>query len=456
MPTDAMVAAPTSSDIRAAQAVIAGGKLRSTLLELWQRTRMDWGFVTDRLSSTFRKEKWIGSADRRFLSETLFGMIRNLRRIDLAIARGSKRKSEPKDLERVVAYLVLENFIDTAAATRMEPNIDWSNALAVDDVIASERNLTRRIALSASLPDWLAQRLVADWGDEAEQLAVALNDRGPMTVRANLLVADRATVNTQLHNEQLVTTTGQWCDTALTIEGKTNLFTSKAFTTGALEAQDEGSQLLADLAVPRDGRGSMRTGIVLDLCAGAGGKTLAVSARMRNKGRVVASDIDGNKLEELRRRARRATVAIVQAAVAQDAQWPALVESMRGKADVVMVDAPCTGLGALRRNPEARFRWRESDINAFAATQRELLQRSFALCAPGGVVVYATCSVLKQENQEVVAKVLATQTSARVRPLAAHAPEMSATFDRDGAFMSVPHRHNTDGFFAQVIEISKG
>jgi 16S rRNA (cytosine967-C5)-methyltransferase len=445
------VATPPSQDHRAAQAIVNGGRLRDTLLELWQRTRIDWGFVTDRLSSTFRKEKWIGGHDRRFISETLYGMIRNLRRIDLAISMAAKRKTAPRDLERLAAYLVLEQLISPDDARRLEPSIDWVNVRDVDRVIANERKMAVRIALAASLPDWLAARLVADWGDEAEPLAMALNTRAPMTVRSNLLVGDRSSLAAELSRIGLATTAGNWCDTSLTIESRTNLFATEAFIKGAMEAQDEGSQLLADLAVPRDANGVMKAGIVVDLCAGAGGKTLAVAARMNNRGRVVSSDIDGNKLEELRRRARRGGVSTAQAAATDGEFWPSPVEAVRGKADVVLVDAPCSGVGALRRNPEARFRLRESDISEFAAKQRKIIDRAFELCAHDGVVVYATCTVLREENQGVVASILSKPRGLRAVPLSSHAPQISATFDRDGAFMAVPHRHNTDGFFAQVI-----
>ena len=449
--TSKQPSSPGHLDRRAAQAVVAGGRLRDTLLELWQRTRIDWGFVTDRLSATFRKEKWIGSHDRRFIGETLYGMIRNLRRVDLALTRAAKYKSGPRDLERLTAYLVLEQLISIDEAKRIEPTVDWAAVRGVDDVIASERKLTTRIALASSLPDWLAARLVADWGDEAEALAASLNSRAPMTVRSNLLVENRAGVAAELNKAGLQTTLGSWCDTALIVETRANLVATNAFIRGALEAQDEGSQLLADLAVPRDANGIMQSGIVVDVCAGAGGKTLAIAARMLNRGRVLASDIDGNKLEELRRRARRGGVSIAQAAATDGNYWPEPVDAVRGTADVVLIDAPCSGVGSLRRNPEARFRMRESDIAEFASKQRTILDRAFELCAPGGVVVYATCTVLRAENQDVVAAVMAKPRGLRIVPLARHAPEISATFDREGAFMAVPHRHNTDGFFAQVI-----
>jgi hypothetical protein len=154
-----------------------GGRLRALVLELWQRTRMDWGFVTDRLSTTFRREKWLGAHERRFVGEVLYGMVRHLRRIDAAIARGRRTSKPPHDLERLLALLVLEGLLAPAAAARAVPGLDWHAALSIDEAIAAERRPVTRLALAASLPDWLAARLIADWGDEAEPLARALNRR---------------------------------------------------------------------------------------------------------------------------------------------------------------------------------------------------------------------------------------------------------------------------------------
>ena len=424
------------ADRKLATTVAEGGRLRAQLLELWQRTRMDWGFVTDRLAQTFRKETWIGAHERRFISETLYGLVRHLRRVDLALERGRRTKKPPRDLERLLALLVLERLLDPARAAKAEPELDWTAVAGVDAAIASERRVDRRIALAASLPDWLAQRLVADWGDEAEALAMALNERAPMTVRANTLVTSRDQLAAELAKEKLSTEPGRWSETALLVTSRTNLFASAAFKRGAMEAQDEGSQLLAELATPGK--------LVVDYCAGAGGKTLAIAARLGNKGRVIATDVDASKLEELRRRARRAGVSIVQAMTVDDRQ----LDPIRGKADVVFVDAPCSGIGALRRNPEARWRLRETDIAGFATRQREIMAAAIECAAPGARVIYATCSLLSEENERVA------QALTGVAPVdlaTAIGPERAQALGRAGAFTVTPHRHGTDGFFARVL-----
>ena len=427
------------NDLQLAATVADGGRLRALVLELWQRTRMDWGFVTDRLATTFRKETWIGSHERRFVGETLYGLVRHLRRVDAALARGRKTTKPPKDLERLLALLVLEKLIDPARAAKIERDLDWNAVAGIDEAIAGERNPTTRLALTASLPDWLAARFAADWGDQAEAVVKALNQRAPMTLRANLLVADRDVLAKELVADKLQTTPGRWCDTALHLETRTNLFALERFKRGAFEVQDEGSQLLADLAL----EGAPEKPLVVDLCAGAGGKTLAIAARLGNRGRILASDVDEKKLEELRRRARRATVSNAQAIHLAEGRWPPTLDAIRGKADVVFVDAPCSGLGALRRNPEARWRLREADLAMFAARQTEILDNAFHLVAPGGRIVYATCTLLRVENQDVIAAVLEKRPQLSTVPATKHAAGES--------FTVAPHTHGTDGFFAHTL-----
>ncbi len=451
------------ADRKLASHVADGGRLRAMLLELWQRTRMDWGFVTDRLAVTFRKETWIGGHDRRFLGETLYGLVRHLRRVDAALARGRKVQKAPRDLERLLALLVLEKLIEPARAAREDRSIDWNAVATIDDVIAAERKPVARIALAASLPDWLARRFVEDWGDEAEALALALNQRAPMTVRVNTLATDRDGLAAELAQEQLRTRPGAWCDTALVIDSRTNLFGTPAFKRGAMEAQDEGSQLLAELATAGL---TTKSPLVIDLCAGAGGKTLAIAARLGNRGRIIGTDVDDRKLDELKKRARRAGVSNTRA-ITLDAEWrwrssgganvgatgwPAGLDELRGEADVVFVDAPCSGIGALRRNPEARWRLREEDLATFAARQREILEGARHLLAPGGRLVYGTCTLLEVENAAVVDDLVAAHADLISVPLteilgATRGP----TLARGADFTVTPNRHGTDGFYARVV-----
>jgi len=461
-------------DRRLARAIAEGGgfgaRMRALVLELWQRTRLDWGFVSDRLSTTFRRERNLGSSERRFVAETLYGMVRHLRRIDAAIAAGGGRAARhATDVQRLLAYLVLESGLEPSRAAAAERAIDWTKVAGIDALIAAERRPAARIGVAASLPDWLAAQLVADWGEEAEPLAHALNERAPMTVRANLLKTTRDDLAAALAKEGLATTPGRWCATALHVDTRVNLFGLAAFREGLMEAQDEGSQLLADLVQA----GAARH--VVDLCAGAGGKTLALAAAMANRGRLLASDVDDAKLEELRRRARRAGVSNHRAvALPVDmpgggdpakgsaramraprgnptpglrTDWPAPFAEVLGRCDRVLVDAPCSGVGSFRRNPEARWRLAEADLPRFAERQRTLVLRAAQLVAPGGWIVYGTCTVLAIENEHVVDAVLAARDD-----LELVRPHDAALASRDGRFFQVtPHRHGTDGFFGAIL-----
>jgi 16S rRNA (cytosine967-C5)-methyltransferase len=177
-----------------------------------------------------------------------------------------------------------------------------------------------------------------------------------------------------------------------------------------------------------------------------------MAARLGNRGRIVATDVDGAKLEELRRRARRATVSNAQAIQLPGGAWPPALDELRGRADVVLVDAPCSGIGALRRNPEARWRLREADLAEFAAKQREILDGARALLAPAGRLVYATCTLLAVENADVVAGLLAAHPELAQVPIDQILGPRGAALAAGAALRVAPHTHGTDGFFAAVMQ----
>jgi len=436
-----------TQDQRLARAVLAGGRLRGLILELWQRTRLDWGFVSDRLSQVFRKETWLGSSERRFVAETLYGLVRHVRRVDAAIDAARRGASKPiRDEQRLIAYFVLEGAITIDDASRIDKTIDWRAVAGFDATIARDRDAVRRIAVGCSVPDWLAVRLVAEHGDRAEAIARALGERAPMTIRANRLKTTRDELAKSLAARGLTTTPTALAADGLVVTSRTNLFGLDEFRDGGFEAQDEGSQLLAELV------GGARDTVV-DLCAGAGGKTLALAALMGNRGRVIACDVDDAKLGELRKRARRAGVTTVEPLHLPEGGWPDALERRRDQVTRVLVDAPCSGVGSLRRNPEARWRMRESDIAGFAKTQHAITSRAAQLLAPGGRLIYATCTLLAAENQAVV-EAVASERGLRVVPLAdAWDGRAAATATADGRFFQVdPARHGTDGFFAAVLE----
>jgi 16S rRNA (cytosine967-C5)-methyltransferase len=424
-------------------------------ITLWTKIRMDWGFASDAIAQAFRKDRSLASSERRFVSETLYGMIRQARRIDFALERaGAKTGPGPeRERARLFAYLVLAGELDAEQAAKVLPGIDFARVAAVDDAIAKERGAERRLGLGQSLPDWLARRLLAQFGAEAQAVATGLSARAPLTLRANRLKTTREALAERLAAEdRLVAHPTRFAPDGLVMESRTNVFGLRAFHDGWFEAQDEASQLVAEVCAPAG------AGLVVDACAGAGGKSLALGALMRGKGRLVALDVDDKKLEELRRRARRAGLTNVRAVrVAPTGGFPDEVENLAGKAERVLVDAPCTGLGALRRNPEARWRIDEADLAAFPARQLAIARRAAALCAPEGLLIYATCSIMTEENQAVAARLGAALPEFSPVPIAEIlGPERAAALaPGDGlALATRPDRHDTDGFFAQVFRRS--
>jgi 16S rRNA (cytosine967-C5)-methyltransferase len=431
----------------------SGGPLGRLVLDLWQRTRIDWGFASDRLADAFRRERKLRSEERRFAAETLYGMIRHLRRVDEALSAGGLRPGgAAPDRERLLAYLVLEGGLAPQDAARHVRSIDWQRVAGIDAELARERDPSRRIARMFSLPDWLAAALVTERGAEvAAELAAAFNQRAPMTVRANLLAGDADALVADLAATGIAAHRGALGSAAVLVDTRTNLFALDGFKRGRFEAQDEGSQLIAELVAPPP------RGRVVDYCAGAGGKTLALAAALANRGRLIACDVDARKLVELRRRARRAGATNIQAALLgpePTSGWPPALAAIEGGSDRVLVDAPCSGIGALRRNPEVRWRLVPADLERLPEVQLGIARRALDLVAPGGRLIYATCTLLAAENQAVIERLAAERTGLEIVPIkdvwgSARAAPLS---DASGRFLELlPHRHGTDGFFAAVL-----
>ncbi|MBT8494877.1 MAG: RsmB/NOP family class I SAM-dependent RNA methyltransferase, partial [Deltaproteobacteria bacterium] len=322
--------------------------MRKLLLTLWRRTRVDWSFASSSLADSFRANK-LGGRERRAIAECLYGMIRHHRRIDEALAAGGYRSGQrAPDEERIVAYLVLEEGLIANDAVRHFPDLDWQRVAAVDETLDALAPGPERLARRHSFPDWLAERLVRDLGDEAEALARSLSARAPMTVRVNRLKSSPEELMSSLAERDIRTRRSAIAGDALVFETRLNLFSLPEFKAGCFEAQDEGSQLIAELVMPPP------KAMVVDFCAGAGGKTLAIAAAMAGKGRILATDIYKRKLDQLRKRCRRAAASNVQTVVIErdpKAPWPDPMSKWVGKASRVLIDAPCTGIGSLRRNP---------------------------------------------------------------------------------------------------------
>jgi 16S rRNA (cytosine967-C5)-methyltransferase len=409
----------------------------------------DQGWLADRaLERALRRERGLWSTERREVAEAVYGIVRWQGQLDALLGGG------PTLAERYAAWLARFRGVPAAAAARrlgVAP-ARLAPLASADARIAAVADPLDRLALEASLPRWIVARLAAQLGaDEARTLAGALNERAPLTVRANLLAGDREALRERLVREKVRAEPTRFSPWGLVLDGRENAFGLDAFREGRFEIQDEGSQLIALACGARPGQ------TVVDACAGAGGKALALAAEMRTKGSLHALDPDEGRLDEARRRARRAGVHNLRArAIAAGPEAEEQVRDLAGKADVVLVDAPCSGLGTLRRKPDARWRLAPDDPPRFAALQRELVRRFAALVRPGGRLVYATCSVGPTENDEV-ADFAARELALLPAPIAATLGEERARALGAGEarLTLLPHRHGTDGFFMATFERPK-
>jgi 16S rRNA (cytosine967-C5)-methyltransferase len=409
----------------------------------------DQGWLADRaLERALRRERGLWSAERREVAEAVYGIVRWQGQLDALLGGG------PSLAERYAAWLARFRGVPPEdAARRLGVAPARLDALAAADArIAAVADPLDRLALEASLPRWIVARLAAQLGaEEARALAAAMNARAPLTARANLLAGDREELRARLARERVRAEPTRLSPWGLVLDGRENAFALGAFREGRFEIQDEGSQLIALACGARPGQ------TVVDACAGAGGKSLALAAEMRNKGSLHALDADAGRLEEARRRARRAGVHNLRArAIAAGPEAEEGIRDLAGKADVVLVDAPCSGLGTLRRKPDARWRLTPEDPPRFAALQRELVRRFSALVRPGGRLVYATCSVGPTENEEV-ADFAARELGLRPVPVAATLGEdrARAVGAEEARLTLLPHRHGTDGFFMATFERPK-
>jgi 16S rRNA (cytosine967-C5)-methyltransferase len=301
-------------------------------------------------------------------------------------------------------------------------------------------------AVRADLPDWLWQRLAEEHGrDEAMRIAQGLLNPAPLDLRVNLARTSREETQARLAADGLDARPTPLSPAGLRLQGKPAINRHPLFKEGLIEVQDEGSQLLAWLLAPR--RGEM----VADYCAGAGGKTLALGMLMRGAGRIYAMDISEKRLAALRPRAARAGLNNVHS-IALSGDADARAKRLAGKLDRVLVDAPCSGFGTLRRNPDLKWRHDAQAIKELAAKQRRIVEAAARLVKPGGRLVYATCSILSEENEVVVDAFQAAQPGFRALSCTALLAAQRIGLDTGQRLRLWPHRHATDGFFAAAFE----
>ncbi len=410
------------------------------------------GWLADRaLDRVLRRERRLYAGERRAVAETVYGMLRALGQLSWLVSGSLPREgsgSAPLDPATLYGvWLARAGAPPEAAARRLglSPKVIAGALDCSSARIAAIADPVERLAVEGSLPRWVAARFAEELGmDEARALARALNERAPLTVRANLLKTTRDALQARLAEEGVGARPTRFSPWGLALDGHANAFSLQSFQEGLFEIQDEGSQLLA-LAV-----GARPGWRVADACAGAGGKALALAAEMHGKGSLLALDSDSGRLDEAKRRARRAGVHNLRARpIPAGPEAEAALADLAGHCERVLVDAPCAGLGTLRRKPDARWRLRPEDPARFAALQKELVVRFARLVKPGGRLVYATCSIGRTENAEVADCLAREMPGFAPFPLqAALGDDLARALGAEGhAFQLLPHRHGTDGFF---------
>ena len=394
----------------------------------------------------FRTRRYIGSGDRRAVSDRVWTVLRGRRRIGwwLGDAPQSARLL-------VAASLLLEGWSKSGVQQAFSGGqfaaapLDRTEAAAVTKIEGHTLDHPAMPdAVRLEIPDWLLPHLVARFGTSlpAEMAALALP--APLDLRVNLLKTDRDAAKAALAAEGWEAEPTKLSPWGLRIEGRRPVTSGPAFQSGLVEIQDEGSQLVAALVGAEPG---MR---VVDWCAGAGGKTLALAGAMANKGQIVACDVSAPRLDGAVRRLRRAGVHNVERHLVEPGdKW---LKRRAGTFDRVLVDAPCTGTGTWRRNPDARLRLKPTDLAELLPKQASILDTAQTLVRKGGRLVYATCSLLEEENEAQVTSFLLRHAEFAVVPLVRAWP-LDQPPPNSGDFLSLtPARHGTDGFFTAMLE----
>ncbi len=402
------------------------------------------------LSQYFKTHRELGHTDRGRLAELIYAVLRHLASLRDVVGRSAPPEGHEARYLVLAALVRLQsrNFREIEHLLKGDET-DWFGRLKA---AGQEKSDSMTSAVRHEWPEWLEAALATMPESERDALAKSLLQPAPLDLRINPLRAKRAEILAQLDKHGIVAVETPHSPWGMRVEGKPAIQRHPAFEKGDVEVQDEGSQLLVAMLAPK--RGEM----VLDFCAGAGGKTLLMGALMKNTGRLYATDISEKRLAKLGPRVARAGLSNVQA-IRLAHERDDRIQRLAGKFDRVLVDAPCSGTGTLRRNPDIKWRQKIEQIEELAVMQTKILDAAAPLVRPGGLLVYATCSLLNLENGAIQDAFSAQHPEFEVvdpvQQLAAvgiNLPTDAVTRSEGGlsGLRLLPHRHNTDGFFAAV------
>ena len=408
----------------------------------------------------FRSHKYLGSHDRRFIAESTYGTLRHLRKCESLLMHALGANAEdmiPEDgfLLLIVTYLLAVEqrtpieVVDLQPAMKsgkLKPLLGSLLQSLSTPHAAQTTDLVERIGEEYSYPDWMVRRFLDQYGEkETVLLCESLNGQAPLTLRVNSLKSSVEDCQETLKQEGVATERTRLSPFGLVVPKRINIFQIPAFRDGLFEVQDEGSQLLPFLLDPKP------TAKVLDACAGAGGKTLELAAIMKNRGEIVAADVHSFRLDQLRKRAQRAGVSNVRIRLVQDVTD--LADKYTEYFDIVLIDAPCSGIGTLRRNPGMKWMVTEETVREVSEKQLHILEECVPFVKAGGRIAYATCTLFREENETVVEKFLSAHADFAIDD----PPLDRAKFDfapyNVGKYIKFsPVRDGTDGFFIAVMK----
>lgn len=413
----------------------------------------------DRLANDyFRSRRYIGSKDRAAVATIVYGCLRHRSQLEWWLARARDGNARdlfsPNGRSWTIAYLAIIGQLSRAALINMFSGQSYDPPpLSRGELAAVEALAGRSIEhpdqpefVRANVPAWIMPRLAARFGEGLRRELAAMAEEAPLDMRVNLLKGERKAAREALAKVGIETLPGKLSPWALRAKTRAALMATEPYKSGLVEVQDEGSQLVAALLGAKPG---MR---VCDFCAGAGGKTLAIAATMANKGHIAACDVSNKRLAGATTRLKRAGAFNVERIALEDERDP-WVKRHKASYDRVLVDAPCTGTGTWRRNPDARWTLREPEIADLCAKQARILESAARLVKPGGRLVYATCSVLAEENEAQAEAFLAANPDFSAIPIPTLWAEILGTPcpTEDTVLKLDPARDGTDGFFVAAF-----
>jgi len=400
------------------------------------RTILPLEYPADTSLRYFFQAERIGSNERALVAETVFGVLRHR----LFLEHGCGEQCTPRRM--ALGFWVKFGGYNLRELTPLLKVTESEWLVHVKSLKVDELPLS----VQAELPEWIIEKLRTHYNDgEILALGQSMQQAAGLDLRVNTHLANRDDVLTGLLAEGVSAETTPYSPIGIRCKGKPSLNKSPLFEGGKFEVQDEGSQLLGFLVAPR------RNEMVVDFCAGAGGKSLMLGAMMNSQGRLYALDVSEKRLANLKPRLKRSGLSNLQPQLIAH-ENDIKIKRLAGKIDRVLVDAPCSGLGTLRRNPDLKFRQSPQSVAELTQKQGNILASASKLLKKGGRLVYATCSLLQEENQGIVEAFLATHTQFKLLPAGDVLAQQKIPLEMGKYFQLLPKQHGTDGFFAAVME----